>query len=268
MWVVKGVDEEDLLTGLGVDAHHRVFGFGVLLLQCQALFDRHGCAKAGLDAVPRAQAGNLCLHVLRQVLVGERHIGPHRVAPDGRAFNAAQHAPHGRRFTPGCVGVPRVLVAVHRLVRLLVDLHQARVFRVTAGYRVIFQAAESLRKSDVLGPGNVLVTQEQHLVSQQCGPDLAEQPVIVDGIGQVQAHQFGADGGGQLFYAHHAASVRTMTEAGHAMPRPAGRWEMLVEVTLCLLPVWFGVNQRVWRQVKITVRTRARLFITRHAHCV
>ncbi|GAB2447195.1 hypothetical protein GCM10027081_55640 [Cupriavidus yeoncheonensis] len=74
---------------------------------------------------------------------------------------------------------------------------------------------------------------------QQGGPDLSEQPVIVDGIGQAHARQFGADGGGQLFYAHHAASVRVMTKAGHAgyvIPRPAGRWEMLVVVTLCLLP--------------------------------
>jgi hypothetical protein len=59
----EGVDEQHLLAGFRVGAHHRVLGVGVLGLERQALFDRHGRAEAGFDAVAGAQVGDPGLDV-------------------------------------------------------------------------------------------------------------------------------------------------------------------------------------------------------------
>src|SRR5215831_6258960 len=49
----ESVDEQNLLAGLGVRAHHGMLGVGELGLQREALLDRHRRAEACLDAVPR-----------------------------------------------------------------------------------------------------------------------------------------------------------------------------------------------------------------------
>ncbi|MNY79614.1 hypothetical protein D3C86_2203160 [compost metagenome] len=56
--------------------------------------------------------------------------------------------------------------------------------------------------------GDVLIAQEQHLVLQQQALDLVEQAVVVDGIGEVHADQFGTDAAGKLFYAHIVVLLR------------------------------------------------------------
>ncbi|MNR02292.1 hypothetical protein D3C85_1181370 [compost metagenome] len=189
-------------------AHHRVLGVRVLGLERQALVDRHGGAEARLDAVAGTQAFDLRLHVGRQVLVGQHHVGPHGVATDRRALDAAQHAAQRRRLAPGGVGVPGVLVAVHRLVGALVDLHQARMLRVAAGHRMVLQLAEAAGEGHMLGATEVLVTQEQHAMLEQLGADLGKQAIVVDGVGQLDADQFGTDGTGQLFDLHGSGLLR------------------------------------------------------------
>ncbi|MNJ26112.1 hypothetical protein D3C77_205780 [compost metagenome] len=189
-------------------AHHRVFGVGELGFERQAFFHRHRRTKAGFDAVPGAQAFDLLLHLIRQVLVGQHHVCPHGVATHRRALHTAQHTAHGRCFAPGGIGVPGVLVAVGGLVRALVDLHQARVVRVAAGYRVVFQLTKAPGKGHMLGAADVLVAQKQHPVLEQLRPELVEQVVIVNRIRQVNPGHLSADGAGQLFDVHATALFR------------------------------------------------------------
>ena len=175
-----------------------MLGVGELRLQRMALFDRHRGAKGRFDAVARAQAGDLLLDVLGQPLVGQHHVGPHRVAADRRALDAAQHATERRLLAPGRIGVPGVFVAVVRRVRRLVDADEARVLGIAAGDRVIFQLAEVARKRDVLGPRDVLVAKEQHVVLQQQLADLRDQVRVARRDTQIHVRQLGADRAGQL----------------------------------------------------------------------
>ncbi len=92
----EAVDEQYLLAGLGMGAHHGMLGIRVLGLECQALLSRHGCTERGFDAVPRTQASDLDLDLVGQLLVGQSHVDPHGVAAHRRAFHAAQHAAHWR----------------------------------------------------------------------------------------------------------------------------------------------------------------------------
>jgi hypothetical protein len=193
----KGVDEEDLLARLGMRAHHRVLGVRELRVQREALFDRHRRAEAGLDAVARAQRRDPVLHLLRQAFVGERHVGPGRVAAHGRALDAAQHAAERRLLAPGGVGVPAVLVAIDRRVRRLVDAHQPRVLRIAAGHRVIFELAEVAREGDVLGARDVLVAEEQDLVREQQRADLGDQRRVARRHAQIDIGELGADRAGE-----------------------------------------------------------------------
>ena len=147
----EGVDEQNLLARLRMRAHDRMLGVRELRLQGMALLDRHGRTKSRFDTVARAQACDLRLDVLGQPLVGQRHIGPHRVAADMRAFDAAQHAAKRRLLAPGRVGMPSILVAIIRLVGGLVDPHQTGVIGVASRYRMVFELAEMLRERDVFG---------------------------------------------------------------------------------------------------------------------
>ena len=70
------------------------------------------------------------------------------------------------------------------------------MLRIAAGDGMIFQLAEAAREGHMLGARDVLIAQEQHAVLQQRRADLGEQAVIVNGIGQIHADQFGADRAG------------------------------------------------------------------------
>ncbi|MNP39633.1 hypothetical protein D3C76_1332180 [compost metagenome] len=177
----------------------------VTLLEGQAFFDRHGRAETGLDTVPGTQAFDLGFDIRWQAVVGHDHVRPHGVAAHGRAFQAAQHRAHRRVFAPGGIGVPGILVAVHRGFRRLVDLYQARVVGVAADHRVVLQLAEAPGERYMLGVADVLVAQEQHAVLEQLLANFGEQPIVMDGVGQVQADQFRTDGAGQLFDLHDVA---------------------------------------------------------------
>jgi hypothetical protein len=73
---------------------------------------------------------------------------------------------------------------------------------MAADHRVILQFAETLGKGHMLGATDVLVTQEQHAMLEQLGADLGEQTIVMDGIGEVHAEQFGANAAGELFDLH------------------------------------------------------------------
>ena len=73
---------------------------------------------------------------------------------------------------------------------------------MTAGDGMIFELAEALGERDVIAARDVLIPQEQDLVPQQCGLDLAEQLVVLGSTRQADADQLGADGAGQGLDAH------------------------------------------------------------------
>jgi hypothetical protein len=125
----------------------------------------------------RAQRGDQRLDMLRQLLVGQRHVGPHGVAAHGRALDAAQHGAHLRDFAPGGVGVPAVLVAVVGRIGRLVDAHQAGVVGVAAGHRVILQLAEAASEGHVLGSVKILPAQKHHLVLSRAALMSANSPL-------------------------------------------------------------------------------------------
>ena len=76
------------------------------------------------------------------------------------------------------------------------------MLRVAPRHRVVLEFAEAPREGHVVGPADVLFTQEQHLVLAQQGTDLVEKAVVIRGMGQVHADELGADAGGQWFYSH------------------------------------------------------------------
>ena len=59
--------------------------------------------------------------------------------------------------------------------------------------RMVLQLTEPLGEGDVVGPADVLVAQEQHLVLKQRFPDRAEQIVVARGFAEVDAVNLGAD---------------------------------------------------------------------------
>src|ERR1700751_3882464 len=129
-----------------------------------ALLDWHGRTKSRFDTVARTQTRDLVLDVIRQLLIGERHVGPHGVAADGRAFHTAQHAAEWRLLAPRRVGMPSILVAIVRGIGRLVNPHEAGIIRVATSDGVIFKLAEIARERDVLGATEVLVAEEKDLV--------------------------------------------------------------------------------------------------------
>src|SRR3954451_12444603 len=190
------VDEEDHLARLRVRPHDRVLGVGVALVQGQPLLGSHGRTEAGLDAVPRPEAGDLLLHVLGQATVGLRHVDPDRVAADRGRLDAAEHRAHRRDLPPGRVAVVRVLVVLGLAVEVLVDRAQPGVVRIAAGNRVVLEAPEPLGQRDVLAAADVLVAEEQDLVLEQQVVELGEEAGVPRGLGQADVAQLGADGRG------------------------------------------------------------------------
>ncbi|MCY1379974.1 hypothetical protein D9M69_677440 [compost metagenome] len=71
----------------------------------------------------------------------------------------------------------------------------------------------------MLGTGDVLVAQEQHLVLEQELADFSEEAIVVRGIRQVHADQLGTDTASELFYAH----LFILLSEGYSAGRAAGR---------------------------------------------
>ena len=54
----------------------------------------------------------------------------------------------------------------------------------------------------MLGTAEGLLAQKQHAMPEQLLADLGEQSVVMNGVSQVHADQFGANAAGQLFDLH------------------------------------------------------------------
>jgi hypothetical protein len=63
---------------------------------------------------------------------------------------------------------------------------------------MVFQFTEVAREGDVLGAGDVLVTEEQDAMLEQQRADLRDQRWIARGRAEVDVGQFGADRAGDL----------------------------------------------------------------------
>ncbi|MNI52034.1 hypothetical protein D3C73_1067890 [compost metagenome] len=101
--------------------------------------------------------------------------------------------------------MPGIFIAIRRVLGGLVDLHEAGRFGMAGQHRVGFELPHAQGKSLVIATGKfvqILVTQEQHLVFEQCGVNFVEQVVIAHCVAQVHIEQFRADGAGQLFDSH------------------------------------------------------------------
>ena len=187
---------------------------GILRLQREALLDRHGGPEGSLDAVPGAQAGDLRLDALGQALVGQRHVDPDHVAAHLGRLGTPKHGPELRALAPRRVAVIGVLVLLRARVRTLVDQDQAGIFRIAAHHRVVLERAEAPREGDVLGPGEVLVAQEQHLVLEQERFDLREQGVVARRVAEIDVDELGSDGAGQRLDLDRRVQPTTTSDGG------------------------------------------------------
>lgn len=192
------IDEENLLAGLRMCSYHGMFGVGKAFLQLVPLFDRHPSAKGRLDTVPGTQILDLLLDPRRQILVGECHVHPNRVAADRRCFHTTQYTSHGRVNAPGGVAVICILEMLRRAVQILVDADQARVVGVAAQSRMILEFTESLGKFYVLGFGEGLVAKEQNLVFEQQCLDFGEECIISRDLAEIHPGQLCPDRTGQF----------------------------------------------------------------------
>jgi hypothetical protein len=80
----------------------------------------------------------------------------------------------------------------------------------------------------VVGPADVLVAQEQHLVLEQQRTDLVEEAVVARGMCQVHADELGSDAGGQWFYSHVQSSVARVGGKAASGGCRAVRWLQVV----------------------------------------
>src|SRR6516165_3732618 len=94
---------------------------------------------------------------------------------------------------------------------------------VAARDRVVLELAEAAGKTDMLGAGNVLVAEEEHLVLQQKRPDFLKEVVVDHGSAEVDVAQLGADAAGQLLDLQRSERRRThdcYTGLGFHPPAP------------------------------------------------
>src|SRR6478672_11260501 len=78
---------------------------------------------------------------------------------------------------------------------------------IAAGDRMVLEIAEPLREGDMLGFGDELVAQEQHLVVEKRLADRAEEIVIPDGFGEIHADELRANERGELLDAHQMTKI-------------------------------------------------------------
>ncbi|MNN70034.1 hypothetical protein D3C81_1858640 [compost metagenome] len=126
--------------------HDWMLGIRVLRLHRQALFFWHGGSERRVEAVIGDQALDFLLHIHRQFVISNHHVGPHGVATSRRAFDATQNRTHRRRFTPRGITMPGVLVAIWRIFRRLVDLQETGRLRVAREHWMSFELSQTLGK--------------------------------------------------------------------------------------------------------------------------
>jgi hypothetical protein len=113
------------------------------------------------------------LHLLGEVVVGGRHVGPHGVASERRHLAQLENGSERRPFAEGDVGVPDVLERRDGPARLV----EADDVLAGAGGEqgVGLQLAPVAREGTLLVGGEVLRPEEQHLPLQQGPVELVAQ---------------------------------------------------------------------------------------------
>ena len=115
---------------------------------------------------------------LRQPLVGDDQVDPLGVAAVRRDDHAPQDRAHGRVGDEGDVGVPAALDLgpVDAGVLLVVEQQDLGMIGKGGGQGRVGRShlAEAAAEGDVLGLGDVLVPEEDHLPLQQGRPDLGD----------------------------------------------------------------------------------------------
>src|SRR4030095_4175297 len=81
------------------------------------------------------------------------------------------------------------------------------MFGVAASNRVILQRPKAMSERDMVGLGDVLITEEQHLMLEQCLLDRAEQVVAGSGFRQGNARNLGADMRREFLGPHHMTKI-------------------------------------------------------------
>ncbi len=109
---------------------------------------------------------DLLLHLVGQAVVGVPHVGPQRVATGRRHLQRPQDGPERRPLLPRHVDVPDVLRSGTVLASFEVD----HLGNLTLGkQRMHLQFTPVTREVAVLGPGDLLITEEDDFPFQQ-GP--------------------------------------------------------------------------------------------------
>ena len=138
------------------------------------------------------------LHALRKHVPGKVHVGEQRVAADRGNLEGIENRACRRLFAKGHVRVPE-MAEIDDLVGLLDDLYEFGKAVDAMHERVLLEATEAARKSDLLLGREVLVAKEQDEMIEvgvvQCGP----RPVV-ERPGEVDSHHFRADGRGVGMY--------------------------------------------------------------------
>lgn len=169
------VDEQALATGLRVDAHDGVLDRGQLgdLLAVPHVADPPTPAQVGstplaVAVVHGGQPVGLVAHRCGERLVGQLAVHPARVTAVRRELYRAQDRAQRRLLHEGDVGVPDVGEGELRVVAVdVVDLRErgrlvARGDRVTSS-----DLAEAAAELDLVGVGEVLAPEEEHLEVDQ-----------------------------------------------------------------------------------------------------
>src|SRR5271157_3670699 len=80
---------------------------------------------------------------------------------------------------------------------------------IAAGNGMVLELTKPAGKPDVLGAGNLLVAEEEHLVLQQKRPDFTKELVVGNGGAEIDVAELGADAAGQLLDLQRSERCRT-----------------------------------------------------------
>lgn len=105
----RGVDEEQSPSGLRVGAHHRMLHGRKGVLERYEPLGRVEAGEPGDEVVHGGGPVDAVLHLLRQIVVGGGHVGPHGVPAQRRNLVQLKHGTERGPLPEGHIGVPDVL---------------------------------------------------------------------------------------------------------------------------------------------------------------
>ncbi len=190
-----GIDEQALLAGGRVGAHHRVDHRGMpgprllplgLLGRAGEAVGREGFG----EIMRRREAVEEALQPVRKAGIGGHHVRPQRVAADRRQLAGIEHRAHRRRLDEGDVGVP--VVVVGRIAGMGVQHDDLLHLGIVGIERVDMQRAEAGGEVALLAWRQFLILEEQHAVAIEQRADRRHRFIAEPGR-QVDAADGGAD---------------------------------------------------------------------------